>query len=431
MSYTLIERKELTEAASSISFSNIPQFYTDLAVVCSLRGDQNANNGFTNIGFNSSTSNFSTRFLQGDGSGAASSTGTRGIAYLSNAFFTSNTFDSTTVYIPNYTGSTNKSFSADSVVENNATLGWQFIVAGLWSNTAAINSIQITPNTGNFVAGSSVSLYGINRQQAIGAPKAVGGAISFANGYWVHSFTGSGTFYTQQTLDCEYLVVAGGGAGGFSVGGGGGAGGFRTGFVQRINGSYPVLVGSGGSGVSVGSNGNNGGNSGFAGINATGGGGGGNNTTVLANSGGSGGGSGEGANQGSGNLGGYTPPEGYAGGAANESAPAYGAGAGGGAGGVGNNGTSSGGGNGGVGLSSTLTGSSIIYAGGGGGSGYNSQNAGIGGSNIGGNGSYFATNTAATNGLTNRGGGGGGGTFSSGGTSGAGGSGIVIIRYKA
>jgi hypothetical protein len=157
----LIESKTLGTAAASIEFTSIPQTFTDLVVVCSLRGDQNANNGFTNIGFNSSTSNFSTRFLQGDGSGAASSTGTRGIAYLSNAFYTSNTFDSTTVYIPNYTGSTNKSFSADSVVENNATSGWQFLVAGLWSNTAAITSIQITPNTGNFIAGSIISLYGV------------------------------------------------------------------------------------------------------------------------------------------------------------------------------------------------------------------------------------------------------------------------------
>jgi hypothetical protein len=157
----LIESKTLGTAAASIEFTSIPQTFTDLVVVCSLRGDQNANNGFTNIGFNSSTSNFSTRFLQGDGSGAASSTGTRGIAYLSNAFYTSNTWDSTAVYIPNYTGSTNKSFSADSVVENNATLGWQFIVSGLWSNTAAITSIQITPNTGNFIAGSIISLYGV------------------------------------------------------------------------------------------------------------------------------------------------------------------------------------------------------------------------------------------------------------------------------
>jgi hypothetical protein len=149
--------------ASSIDFNSIPQTYTDLNILCSLRGSQNANNGFTNIGFNSSTSNFSTRFLQGDGSSLGTGNGVRGIGYLNNAFYTSNTFDSTSVYIPNYTGSTNKSFSNDSVVENNATFAWTFMAAGLWSNTAAITSIQITPNTGTFVQYSTATLYGISK----------------------------------------------------------------------------------------------------------------------------------------------------------------------------------------------------------------------------------------------------------------------------
>jgi hypothetical protein len=147
--------------ASSIDFNSIPSTYTDLNIFCSLRGSQNANNGFTNIGFNSSTSNFSTRFLQGDGSNLGNGNGVRGIGYLSNAFYTSNTFDSTSVYIPNYTGSTNKSFSNDSVVENNATFAWTFMAAGLWSNTSSITSIQITPNTGTFVQYSTATLYGI------------------------------------------------------------------------------------------------------------------------------------------------------------------------------------------------------------------------------------------------------------------------------
>jgi hypothetical protein len=431
MSYTLIERKQLDSAASSIEFTEIPQFYSDIVILTSLRSAQDDIATEIFIAFNGSTSSFSARQLFGSGSTVGSSTPARQVGLLPALQSTSNTFNNGTIYIPNYSGATNKSYSVDSVTENNATTAYQNIVTGLWSSTSPISSFTLT-NTGsnNFAAGSSISLYGINRQQAIGAPKALGGQISFANGYWVHSFTGSGTFYTQQTLDCEYLVVAGGGAGGFSVGGGGGAGGFRTGFVQRLNGSYPVSVGSGGTGLAS-SNGGNGGNSSFAGISSTGGGGGGNNAAVPANSGGSGGGSGEGNNQGSGNLGGYTPVEGFAGGAAVESAPAYGAGGGGGAGGTGNNGTSSGGGNGGVGAFSTITGSSVVYAGGGGGSGYNSQNAGIGGSNIGGNGSYFAGPIAATNGTANRGAGGGGGSFDGGGTAGSGGSGIVIIRYKA
>jgi hypothetical protein len=164
MANTFVKIATVTVGAggtSSIDFTSIPSTYTDLSIVCSLRGNQNANNAFTNIGFNSSTSNFSTRFLQGNGSVTGTGAGVRGIGYLSNTYFTANSFDSTNVYIPNYAGSTNKSFSADSVVENNATEAWTFFVAGLWSNTAAITSIQITPNTGTFVQYSTATLYGI------------------------------------------------------------------------------------------------------------------------------------------------------------------------------------------------------------------------------------------------------------------------------
>jgi len=159
----LIETKTLSSAATSISFTSIPQDATDLIVVCSLRGDQNSNNGFTNIGFNGSTSNFTTRFVQGSGSAADGGTAVRGIGYLNNAFHASNVFDSTMVYISNYSGSTNKSLVAESVVENNVSNSWQFLVSMLWSNTSAITSIEISPNTGNFVSGSTISLYKITK----------------------------------------------------------------------------------------------------------------------------------------------------------------------------------------------------------------------------------------------------------------------------
>ena len=68
------------------------------------------------------------------------------------------------MYIPNYTGSTNKSISVDSVTENNATNNLMNIQAGLWSNTAAITSILFTSDTaGGFLAGSTISLYKITK----------------------------------------------------------------------------------------------------------------------------------------------------------------------------------------------------------------------------------------------------------------------------
>lgn len=99
-------------------------------------------------------------------------------------------------------------------------------------------------------------------------------------------------------LDIEYLIVAGGGAGGFgnatgdmgtNYGGGGGAGGFISASFQSLpRGTYPITVGSGG--VANTGKGTNGGNSSFLSQTAIGGGAGGGLGSVNGNTGGSGGG---------------------------------------------------------------------------------------------------------------------------------------------
>ena len=73
-----------------------------------------------------------------------------------------NTFSNCSVYVPNYAGSTNKSFSADLTAENNTTGTNMQLVAQLWSDTSAITSLVFVPGNGtNFVSGSSFYLYGI------------------------------------------------------------------------------------------------------------------------------------------------------------------------------------------------------------------------------------------------------------------------------
>ena len=76
---------------------------------------------------------------------------------------TSNTFGNSELYIPNYAGSTNKSSSADAVAESNTTTVFAYLNAALWSSTAAITSITLTPDAGgaNFVQYSTATLYGI------------------------------------------------------------------------------------------------------------------------------------------------------------------------------------------------------------------------------------------------------------------------------
>jgi hypothetical protein len=164
MTMTLIETKTLGTAQASLEFTAIPQTFTDLVVLTSLRSVNDE--ALAILSFNGSTSNFSERFLRGSGSSVDSASFTSGtfariFGASGQSSQTANTFGNSSIYIPNYTGSTNKSASGDGVNENNATSAMQIIVALLWSDTAAITSLAVAANAGNLAIGSTVSLYGI------------------------------------------------------------------------------------------------------------------------------------------------------------------------------------------------------------------------------------------------------------------------------
>jgi hypothetical protein len=77
---------------------------------------------------------------------------------------TSNTFSNLSVYIPNYTGSTAKGVSIDSVTENNGTNAFQVIAAHLTNSTSAVTSIGFFSTTSSsFLTGTTISLYGITK----------------------------------------------------------------------------------------------------------------------------------------------------------------------------------------------------------------------------------------------------------------------------
>lgn len=119
----------------------------------------------TTVAFNGSTSSFTSRYIEGNGATASSATDTRYFGSVTGATTTASTFSNVSVYIPNYTSSNNKSYSIDSTVENNGTTAFAALIAGLWSNTAAINQITITLATGSttFVQYSTFYLYGIKK----------------------------------------------------------------------------------------------------------------------------------------------------------------------------------------------------------------------------------------------------------------------------
>jgi hypothetical protein len=163
----LIESQVLGSSAASVTFSGIPSGYRDLVLKVSARSSSGGRNAYFYVRPNGSTTNGSLTILQSNGATASSDRYTApsdpwgGIISLS--LDTADTFGSSEVYIPNYTVSTAKPFSAFSVEENNsATAGQSGInaIANLWNNTAAITSLVLIPD-GNFVTGSSFYLYGL------------------------------------------------------------------------------------------------------------------------------------------------------------------------------------------------------------------------------------------------------------------------------
>ncbi len=440
--YVALDTKTISTTVASVTFTSIPSGYTDLILVAD--ATTAVANGSITLQFNGDTStNYSYTALYGTGSAAGSlrasnaaiigflgyaaqvPVGTRamGIAQIQNY---SNTTTNKTVLIRNTP-------AVSSTVE---------AAVGLWRSTAAINSITVLPISGASIgANSTFTLYGIaNADQ--GAAKATGGIITEDSQYWYHTFGASGAFIPKQSLTCDILQIAGGGGGGFTRGGAGGAGGLLLHSAQSLTAtSYNVTVGAGGAAGTSG-NGGTGVNSQFASLTASAGGGGGASGSItfsVGQPGGSGGGacgSGSGAVQ----AGGAATPSGQ-GNVGGDSATTglFGAG-GGGATVAGANATSTTPGNGGNGSSAysswgiaTGTGQNIAgtvwYAGGGGG-GRNSAGTGALAGNGGGGAGGATADQVGFPGQANTGGGGGGGANTTIGTNGgAGGSGIVIVRY--
>ena len=306
-----------------------------------------------------------------------------------------------------------------------------------YAGTFDTNAITLSPN-GLKINGSTDNKVLNTEREAVTITY-----VDSTQGWVASSGVNEGTVaLSPETYSIDFLVVAGGGGGGGGDhNGGGGAGGFRTSTQTVTTGTViTVTVGDGGAGSpgtgGAGNSGSTGSNSSISGsglttITSAGGGYGG----VPGGNGGSGGGGGiSGGAAGNGNTPSTSPSQGNNGGIGSYTGPNYPSGGGGGASAVGGtapNGSSIGGA-GGNGSASSITGSSVTYAGGGGGNTHNTASpggaGGTGGGGAGGYGIGGGTLANGTAGTANTGGGGGGGGKSGGGAlGGAGGKGVVIL----
>lgn len=168
----LIASQVLGTAAASVTFSSIPNTFSDLSLKYSVRHNGVGGNvWFFGIQVNSdTTANYSDSFLVSTGSSAIASGVTSGSPtdYHAGAMVTNNytasTFSNGEFYMSEYLATQNKAMCASFVVENQGTAANYYgYAANLYRGTAAVTQLVIKPNgsVGSFAVGSSFYLYGI------------------------------------------------------------------------------------------------------------------------------------------------------------------------------------------------------------------------------------------------------------------------------
>jgi hypothetical protein len=156
VTYEAIATQTLSSAASSATFSSIPSTYTDLVLI--VNATQTTTGQATLMRYNSdSGSNYSTTSIFGSGSTAGSSRNTSATGTYVGYEETSTIF-ATIINIQNYANATTYK---TSIIRKNQADSYVEAIIGLWSSTAAINSVTLYTGSGNFGSGSTFTLYGI------------------------------------------------------------------------------------------------------------------------------------------------------------------------------------------------------------------------------------------------------------------------------
>jgi hypothetical protein len=160
--YSQIASTTLGSAAASVTFSSIAGTYTDLVIVSSAANTAINANGM-GIRFNSdSATNYSKTYLYGDGSSVVSGRGTNqtNISISNMPISSTGVFAATITHIQNYSNATTyKTVLSRGGGANTGNLVIAYV--GTWRSTAAITTIDLINDSGNFAAGSTFNLYGI------------------------------------------------------------------------------------------------------------------------------------------------------------------------------------------------------------------------------------------------------------------------------
>lgn len=168
--YNLIQTATVgAGGSSSITFNSIPQNYTDLKLVFSLRSSvSNSDVDIVRIAVNGDSTSFIFRNLAYEATTTRSYTQAaytpivNFMGYIDGNLTTSSVFGNGECYFTNYSSTTiNKTISHDTIQENVGTNGWIWLGTSLYQSNTAISSLTLSLQSNTFVQHSSASLYGI------------------------------------------------------------------------------------------------------------------------------------------------------------------------------------------------------------------------------------------------------------------------------
>lgn len=164
----LITETVTSGSAANVSFTSIPSTYRDLEIRVRGRGSKSAGNAIVRVRFNGDTgSNYDFAKLDSFGGtpsgGNGAATTSADFGYVSGATAPTNASSSVELIVFDYKGTTfQKSAVSRGTIVQGTTTGNIFVTSGVvnWRSTSAITQVDVFPDSGNFIDGTVVSLYG-------------------------------------------------------------------------------------------------------------------------------------------------------------------------------------------------------------------------------------------------------------------------------
>lgn len=159
--YEPISTTTLSGASSNVTFSSIPQTYTDLVLVTSIKNASTGLEGYRIQVNNDTGTNYSETYMHGDGSSASSSRITNNNG-MNNGLSSSSSGSEYSINMNNFFNYTNTTSYKTVLSTIHAATNGPWLNVSVWRNTSAITSIKIANQSGNnFGTGSTFTLYGI------------------------------------------------------------------------------------------------------------------------------------------------------------------------------------------------------------------------------------------------------------------------------